>query len=300
MKTQGEEKLLSREEIRRIGRLSFLISRKMGGRDAGGQLSKRTGEGMEFTGYQDYQCGDDLRYLDWNLYARSDRLYLKRFSQEKELTIYILLDVSRSMSLGEPSKLAVARKVSAGLAYIALRRFYHAGLFFFSSGIKNAVPPLRGEKHLMTIFRSLQNVCVTDTTDLTRSLKEFAKRDLRNGLVILISDLFAPSGYEEGLLSLLYKGHSIGILHLLSSEDLSPSLEEGAYRLEDAETGEAFWIDEAVGPMAAYREHIDSYQEDLRTFCHRRGIYYSMTPATQPVEQILWDLLSGLRRIKRW
>ncbi|MBI4721207.1 MAG: DUF58 domain-containing protein [Chitinivibrionia bacterium] len=139
------EPLLTEEDLRRIERLSLFISRRMGGKGTGDQGSRRMGQGMDFVGYRDYQPGDDLRYLDWNLFARLDRLYLKRFMEEGEMTIHLLLDVSRSMSLGNPSKLTTARKLCAALVTLGARRHHRVGVSLFSEDLREVVSPRRGE-----------------------------------------------------------------------------------------------------------------------------------------------------------
>ncbi len=295
MKDHRSASVLSEEEIRRLGRLSFLFSRKMGGLGPGEQLSKQVGQGADFAGYQEYQLGDDLRNLDWNLYARMDRLYLKRFAEEREMTIHILVDSSSSMLIGDPPKLAVAKKITAGLSYVGLHRFHRVGVGFFSDTVREKVPSVKGEGHLTRILRALHHADGMGTTDLTRSLKEYGEISSVNGFIILISDLFVPGGYEEGLLSLIFMGYRIGIVHLISPEDQSPFL-EGVHKIHDVETGEECYLEKTDNPLNVYRRRMTAYQAGLREFCRKRGIYYTLQLTTAPLEQILWDLLKGLRR----
>lgn len=298
MKLHEDTVLLTKEEIQRLERLSLLISRKMGGLGPGEQLSKKLGHGMDFAGYREYQPGDDLRYLDWNLYARLDRLYIKRHVEESEMTFYILMDVSRSMTIGMPPKLTTAKKVAAGLTYIGIHRFHHVGAVLFSSDIKAVVPPKKGDTNLIRIFRLLNETEADGRTNLNASLKKYAGREFPPGLIILISDFFSTDGYEEGLRALLAGGHSIGVLHLNTAEDLSPSISE-EYMLKDVETGEEQWYDGLEDDVKDYRNSLSNYQEGLKGFCLRNGILYNSASSDLPVDRIIWNLLQGFRRSKR-
>ena len=287
--------ILTKEEIKRLERLSLLVSRKMGGIGPGEQVSKKLGHGMDFAGYQEYQPGDDLRYLDWNLYARLDRLYLKRHVEESELMVHILIDVSRSMTIGMPPKLTTAKKVAAGLTYIGIHRFHHVGAVLFSSGIKKVIPPQKGDANLIRIFRLLNEIEAEDKTNMNASLLKYAGRKLPPGLIILISDFFSPDGYEEGLRSLLFRGHSIGVLHMNTPEDLLPSI-SGESMLKDVETGEELWYDGLNDDVKDYRNCLTEYHEGLKGFCLRNGILYYSASSELPADRIIWDLLQGFRR----
>ncbi|MBI4715789.1 MAG: DUF58 domain-containing protein [Nitrospirae bacterium] len=299
MKTEKPEPLLSDDEFRRLDRLSLFVSRRMGGRGAGEQGSPRMGRGIEFAGYRDYQPGDDLRYLDWNLYARLDRLYLKRFVEEGETTIHLLLDVSRSMALGNPSKLTTARKLCAALAYLGIRRHHRVGIGVFSEGLQEEIPPRRGEGHLVLLFRLLERVPSSGTTDLTRSLGGYAERKFGPGWVVLLSDLLAPGGYEEGVRRLLSRRHRVGILQVLAPEDRSPLL-QGACRLRDMETGVERWVDDGAAAVKGYRDRWEAFQDVLDRFCRGREVFCFQAPSSHPMDRVLLDFLSGYRRSGAW
>jgi uncharacterized protein (DUF58 family) len=285
----------------------------MGGRESGSQQSHGKGEGVDFADYREYHPGEDLRYVDWNLYARLDLLYLKRFTRETELTLHVLLDVSRSMSLGDPSKLDMARKACAGLSYIGLRRNHRVGVGFFSTDLLEKIPPLKGQAHLTRICQSLAGATGAGTTDLNRSLEHYAglgqDAGLRpypagiprgTGMVIVVSDLFAPGGYEKGVRALLARGYQVGLLHLLSPEDSRPEV-SGAYRLQDIETGEECLIEDTASFLETYRHRMEALCDEIKRFCRRGGVYYLQSSTAYPVDKILWDLVLEFRRgTKPW
>ncbi|MBI4721206.1 MAG: hypothetical protein HY770_08320 [Chitinivibrionia bacterium] len=145
----------------------------------------------------------------------------------------------------------------------------------------------------------LEKVLPDGTTDLSRSLGRYAGREFKPGWVILLSDLLAPGGYEEGVLRLLSRKHQVGILQILAPEDRSPLL-RGGERLRDTETGEERWVEDGPAALAWYRRQMETFQKDLERFCRGRGVFHFQGPVSHPVDRVLWDFLSGYRRSGAW
>jgi uncharacterized protein (DUF58 family) len=223
------------------------------------------------------------------------------------MTLHVLLDVSRSMSLGDPPKLDMAKKACAGLSYIGLRRNHRVGVGFFSTDLLEKIPPLKGQGHLTRICQALAGATGMGTTDLTRSLEQYAgvRQDtsLRQnpgiprgtGMVIVVSDFFAPGGYEKGVRALLARGYQVGLLQLLSPEDRHPEL-NGSCRLRDIETGEECLLEDVAAALETYRHRMETLCDEIKRFCRRGGVYYLQSSTTYPVDKILWDLVLEFRR----
>ncbi len=286
------DSLLDPEFLAKLEQLSFLTRKLFKGRFKGERRSKKLGVSVEFADYRDYAPGDDLRFIDWNIYGRLDRLLIKLFMEEEDLFIYLILDTSESMSFGEPSKLDYARRVAASLGYIGLMNLERVQVSAFAGELSAAASPLRGRAGVWRLFQALENLRPEGPTSLARSLEQFALRHRRAGVVVLLSDLLDPAGFQEGLKRLQRRQFDVCVIHTLATEDVDPPL-AGHLRLYDSETKEFTEITASEWLMKTYRRAFQAFASSARDFCTRRGMAYVRATTDQPFDRLV---LESLRR----
>lgn len=255
------------------------------------------GFSVEFTEYRQYVPGDDLRYLDWRLYARSDRYYLKRFEDETNLRCYLLLDLSRSMSFGTLGydKAAYAKTAAATMAYFLSLQRDAAGLVTFDERIHEYLPARFRPGHLHRLFVALERSPAGQGTDLTRPLEQVAKTARKRGMVVLLSDLLAPvESLEVQLGCLRSQGHEVAVLRILDPAEIDFSFQESAM-FHDVESGRDLYID----PELARRQYLAKFSEHagkLREICQSLGVDLYDLATDRPLELALFDLLHARMR----
>lgn len=259
--------LLSEEELWALSRARLSL-RRVRGSAVGGHLSRRAGASLEFADHRPYQPGDDLRLIDWAVFARHRRLVTKVFSREVEAPLYLLLDCSASMALGE--KLVFAKRLAAALAFLAFRSGDRFGVYPFAADLLALGRPRRGRTSLVRAFQSLSAVVPQGRTHLAQSLQTWAERGWEPGLCLILSDFLAP-GVREGLAALRYGRHAVAAVQILSPLDLEPPI-LGEVRLVDAEEGRA--RPAVVGPLArrAYQENLRRWNLALAQTCQELGV----------------------------
>jgi len=288
---QDFEELFSEAFLRKLERIRILTRKGIKGPTRGEHASWRRGTSLDFLDYRKYQVGDDFRYVDWNVYGRSDKLFLKLFKSEEDLSIHILLDASRSMGQGSPSKLYYAGRLAAALSYIGLSNLDRVGLAAFRKNLKAVNSPQHGLKSYPSLIRFLKELQAEGETDINGSLREYAEVCKRPGVAVIMSDLFDPRGFEQGLESLLIRKFDIILFHVLEDEELNPSM-RGYFNLEEVETHQTRKMSMDSGLIRQYQERLTRFVRDIRDFCHHRGINYSLCNTRIPVEEFLIRYLS--------
>jgi uncharacterized protein (DUF58 family) len=283
--------LLEPEFLRKLEQLSIVSKRAFSGQLKGEKRSTKRGTSVEFADYRDYSHGDDLRRVDWNTYARLERLFLKLFVEEEDLHVYLLLDASRSMDFGSPTKLEYARRVAAALGYVGLTNYDRVGAAVFNDRLRGRLAPVRGRAQSFTLFDFLQKAMPDGQTSFAHSLREYALRTGRPGVAIVISDFF-NSDYEEGLKSLLARRFQVTLVHVLDEAELRPEM-VGDLKLVDSETGEEREISISPGLLRDYQAAVDRFCGGLQGFCRRYGLDYIRTTTATPFEDLV---LKYLRR----
>jgi uncharacterized protein (DUF58 family) len=289
------ESFLDEDFLKKLEKLKVLAKKGIKGPFKGEHVSWRSGASLDFLDYRKYQVGDDFRYIDWNVYGRLDRLFIKLFRAEEDLTIHILLDMSRSMAAGNPSKDIYAKKIAAALSYVGLANLDRVGVVSFNDTLGDPHSPERGKKVYLSLLRYLRTLKSGGKTDLNACLAEYASTSKRAGIAIIISDLFDPRGFEAGLDALVHGKFDVTLIQVLDREELSPTL-NGYLALKDVETGgmKKITID---GTLAAlYHEKIRNFLEKIRAFCLTRGIDYYLSDTRTPFEDFLLDYLTKGRR----
>src|SRR5262249_45462075 len=226
--------LLDSQFLARLEQLE-LVSRKIFlGRMKGERRSKRRGQSVEFMDFRNYVVGDDLRFLDWNLFARLDRLFLRLFLEEEDLHFYILIDNSLSMDFGTPTKLQYAKQIAAALAFVGLVNMDRVVIEAFNDRLTQSLPPARGRRSPWRVLDFLQNIEPAGPSDLRKALRTFSLKSSGKGVVVLLGDLMDKGGYEDALRYLLARRMDIYVLQILAQEEIEPEL-IGDLKLIDAE-----------------------------------------------------------------
>jgi uncharacterized protein (DUF58 family) len=284
------EPLLDPKFLARLEQLE-LVSRKIFvGRMKGERLSKRKGQSVEFADYKNYVVGDDLRFLDWNLYARLDKLFIRLFLEEEDLHVYLLVDNSLSMDFGSPTKLRFAKQLVAALGFVGLVNQDRVMVEAFNDRLVQSSPPLRGRKSLWRLLEFLDKVEPAGPSDLARSLRSFSLKAAGKGVVIVVSDFMDKGGYEEALRYLVARQMDVYAVQVLSPEEIDPDV-AGDLKLVDVEDQDVAEITVSRALLKRYKENLAAYRAKLYEFCTRRGISCLFTSTQVPFETLVLTYL---------
>ena len=264
-----------------------LVSRKIfRGRMKGERKSRRRGQSVEFADFRNYVAGDDLRFIDWNMYARLDKLFLKLFLEEEDLHFYTLIDVSDSMKFGSPSKFQYAKQLAAALGYIGLCRTDRVKIEPLDGNRTSSNPVFRGRKSLWQMVNYLDALPASSGVTLTEAVKSFCLRNSGKGIVVLITDLMDKNGYEEALKYLVAQEMDIYLIHVLSQEEIDPDI-TGDLRLIDCEDQDVAEISVSQRLIDRYRATLAQFIQQARDFSSKRGIVYTMTSTERSVDRLV-------------
>lgn len=282
--------LLTPELLAQLERME-LVSRKIfRGRMKGERRSKRKGQSVEFADFRNYVPGDDLRFIDWNLYARLEKLFLKLFLEEEDLHFYALIDCSTSMEFGDPTKFLYARQLAAALGYVGLCRADRVRIEPLGATSTNPGPVMRGRQSVWRLMDFLENLESGDNTPLATGIKNFCLRNTGKGVVVLLSDLMDKQGYEAALRVLVAQQMDVYVIHILSQEELKPDL-HGDLKLVDAEDKDIAEISVSRPLMLKYQRTLATFLDGAKDFCTRRGMVYMMTSTERPIDQMISNYL---------
>ncbi len=282
--------LLDTEFLKKLEYLRWTSKRIYHGQGRGEHSTVKIGTSLEFSDYRNYQVGDDYRYIDWNIFSRLDRLFLKVFTAEEDLSIHILLDTSRSMLFGAPPKIDYAKRVAAALGYIGLSNLDRVGITGFGAGLQESMAPRRGRDHFLGLLEFCERVSCNGETDFNRSLMEYSFRSRRAGLAVVISDLFDPQGIERGLEALKFARYDILLLQVVDEQEVRPGF-AGPLTLRDLETEHErrLSVDEML--LARYRERVQEWFSDIEKFCLKTQIEYLRASTLIPFEDLILKYL---------
>ncbi len=268
-----------------------LVSKKIFvGRMKGERKSKRRGSSVEFADHRNYSVGDDLRHIDWNVYGRLDKLFLKLFLEEEDLHFYTMLDTSLSMDFGEPTKLHYGKQVAAALAFIGLVNHDRVVLDTFGSNLDVGLSSVRGRSQMHRVVGYLDKLGASGASDLTAAVKSFAIKHAGKGVVVLISDFLDKRGYEPALRYLLARNMDIYVIHVLSQEEVEPEL-AGDLRLVDAEDDDEAEITVSAPLIARYKANLNAFVGGMKEWCTQRGITYIFTTNHNPFDKLILNYL---------
>lgn len=272
------------EFLKKLEYLHVVSKRAFAGQSRADRLAPKRGAGMEFADHRGYSPGDDFRHIDWKAYKRLGRLLLRLFDEERDLSIYLMLDVSRSME--EAAKFDMARRIAAALCYIGLVHLDRLTILPFGSSLGHESSPGRGKGKIFRIFEALEQLETSGPTDLRESCKAFASRPRQLGLVVIISDFLDPGGFEHGLKILRTLGHDVFAVQITSERDRDPGV-YGLVRFVDSETGELREVEVTPRLASAYVKTAQAHAEALEHFCGRYDIGYVRADAERPFEDIV-------------
>lgn len=257
------------------------------------------GFSVEFSAYRQYSDGDDPRYLDWKVAARSDRYYIKLFEDETNLRCHLLIDNSRSMSFGSLSytKADYAKTLAACLAWALTQQRDAAGLIVFDEDVEDMIPARFRHGQLRQIMMALEKAEQGASTDLTRPLERVAGQVRKRGLVVLISDLLAPvDGLERNLGYLAAAGHELVVFQILDPQELNFEFNSPAL-FQDMETGQEVYVDPASS-RKQYRERLQKHLEHVQATCEKLGAIYERCSTEHPLEFALAEFMLRRQNMK--
>ncbi len=293
--------LLEETTLRKLERLALLSRRVLAGRLQGERRSPKRGQSIEFADFRPYTRGDDFRRIDWNAYARLERLFVKLFVEEAALTVHLLVDSSRSMDWGEPNKLVYARQVAAALGYVILHGLERVTVTAFGlpGQPQPRFAPRRGRAAAPALFAFLESLPVSPRSDLGPRLRRYAAQAARPGPLVLLSDLLDPT-WQAGLHALARRGFETTVLHILAPQERAPAL-RGDLKLRDVESGQTLELSLNGDTLQRYRRALTGWQAEIRRFCQARGILYLPVDSDTPLEVLLFAHLAarGLLRAAR-
>jgi uncharacterized protein (DUF58 family) len=284
--------LLDPEFMSKLEQLDIVSRRIFAGKMKGERRSKRKGQSVEFADYRNYVVGDDLRFLDWNIYGRLERLFLKLFFEEEDLHINVILDMSGSMEFGTPAKALYAKRVAAAIAYIGLVNYNRVTISPFSDQYGPEMAGIRGRRLTHRVINFISDVEVGGSGNMSAACRQFALRHPQRGVVLLLSDFMDKGGYEEGLRYLAGRNYDLYAIQTLSPEEIDPPM-VGDLRLVDVEDDDVAEVTISRALINRYKQNLTAYCQQLREFCTRRGVTYMFTSTTVPFDQLV---LSYLRK----
>ena len=278
--------ILTPELLAQLERLELVTRKIFRGRMKGERRSKRKGQSVEFADFRNYVAGDDLRLLDWNLYARLDKLIIKLFMEEEDLHFYTLIDASMSMDFGTPTKLEYAKQLAAALSFIGLVRGDRVRIETIGQPASYRGPVLRGRSNVWRMIKQLDETAPGENTSLAAGVKNFCIRNPGKGIVLLISDLMDKEGYETALRYFVSNEMDCYVIHLLSQEELQPGV-KGDLKLVDCEDADEAEVTISAPLLARYQQTLAAFTRGAQEFCSRRGIHYMLANNQLPVADLV-------------
>ncbi len=280
--------------LRRLERLAVLVKRPVRGGLKGGRRSVRRGQSVEFADYRDYTLGDDLRQLDWNVYARLEKLFVKLFIEEEDLTVTFLVDASASMGLGAPDKLVFAKRAAAALGYIALASEDRVAVSALAGRVSRRRASLRGSGRAFRLLAELSAIePAPGPTDLVAACRHAAAQLAGRGVVVLVSDLLDPDA-DRALRDLAGTGTDLIVLHVLGRDELEPEL-TGDLRLVDAETGAHVDVTLDLAARERYTGRVEAWRDELAALAAKRRIAYVPLTSDVPLADLVFAELRRRR-----
>ncbi len=283
--------LFPNDFLTRLEYLSIVSKRVFRGSLLAQRRTMQMGSGIEFSDHREYAAGDDFRYLDWNVYARHGDLLLKRFQEEQDLHVYILLDCSRSMGYGDPPKFDLARHLTAALAYIALADLDRVAVLAFADGILKEFPLTRGKARILPLMKFLEGLEVAgEDTNLVRTAQGLLQRGRRTGLVVVISDLFDEHCFQNGLDQMRFRRFDGHVLQLYDPREADPMI-LGDVELVDVETNSMRKVTVTEKNVRVYKQLFAEHQSAVRDYCRGYGLGCTQTLSTVRFDDLILKMM---------
>ena len=280
--------------LRQLEKLLLLMRSPVRGGLKGGRRSVKRGQSVEFADYRDYAMGDDLRQLDWNVYARLERLFVKLFIEEEDVTVTLLVDASASMATGHPDKLVFAKRAAAALGYIGLASEDRVVVSALAGRMARRRAGLRGSGRVFRLLADLSAIEAADgSTDLVAAARHAAAQLHGRGIVVLLSDLLDPAA-DRVIRELAATGSELIVLHILAPDELDPPL-EGDLRLVDTETGDRVDITADLATIDAYKARLAAWKAGFADLAAKRRATYVDLASDVPLADLMFAELRRRR-----
>jgi uncharacterized protein (DUF58 family) len=283
--------LLEKDFLKRLEHLEIAARKVRRGVRRGERISRRRGSSVEFADHRPYVIGDDLRFLDWSIFGRLDRLMVKLFHDEEDLTVHLLLDTSNSMAFGEPSKLLYGARVAAAIGYVALAGQCRVRpALLRASGKLESPGYLRGMHSAERLLGAFAAAEPGGANSLREGLRRFAAEVRPKGVVVLVSDLMDRDGVDEALSALARNQGDHFALQVLDPFEVDPGL-DGEFRLVDSEDGAVAEVSATAEVREAYGRRLDAYLAAVDLACRRRGVRRMLATTDLPFEKLVLEAL---------
>ncbi|MBN1362324.1 MAG: DUF58 domain-containing protein [Sedimentisphaerales bacterium] len=295
--TRKLTELLDPKFMARLDSLDVLSRKILQGKLQGERRSKRRGQSVEFADHRPYVVGDDLRFVDWNIYGRLEQLFLKLFLEEQDLTVHILTDASASMGVGDPSKDLFARRLTAALGYVSLVNSNRLTISLFADGVRMQLPQMRGRSYLSQMAEMLLTTECQGFSDFEKACQDTVAGRIGTGITIVISDFLFKQGYESALRRLIGAKYDLYVIQVLSPQEIAPDL-AGDLKLLDIEDADTAEITVSSALIKYYQRNLAAYCQELNDFCVRRGAVYVRANSADSVETLVLNYLRRIRLLR--
>ena len=288
--TTAADELLEPDFLRRLERLDVMSRKVLAGKLKGERRSKRRGQSVEFADYRNYVIGDDLRFIDWNIYARLDKLFLKLFLEEEDLALHVVLDATASSDYGDPNKLLYMKRVAAALAYVGLVNYNRVTVNAIGNGLASTTGALRGKTKMPQVIEYLNRVRAVGPGDLAASCRRFALTHRNRGICVILSDFFDKNGFDAGLRYVAGGRYDLFAIQVLSPQEIEPDL-TGDLKLVDLEDADTAEVSITQPLLAKYKANLNGFCLGLKEFVTRRGGTYLFTSTAVPFDTLVLNYL---------
>jgi uncharacterized protein (DUF58 family) len=287
---EKKDTLLDPAFMARLDQLDVISRKMLVGKMKGERRSKRRGQSVEFADYRNYVVGDDLRFIDWNIYARLDRLFLKLFLEEEDLALYVLVDVSKSCDYGTPNKAFYMKQVAAALGYIGLVNYNRVSLVAMADGVVAETGAMRGRRRVAQMIDFLQKLQPSGASHFTESCRRFALQHRQRGVCVVLSDFFIKEGFEAGLRYVAGGKYDLFCVQCLAPQEIDPDL-QGDLKLRDVEDDDMAEVSITQPLIKQYKANLNAYCLALKDFITRRGGTYLFTSTGVPFDTLVLNYL---------
>jgi uncharacterized protein (DUF58 family) len=282
--------LLDPAFMARLDQLDLLSRKILAGKMKGERRSKRRGQSVEFADFRNYVVGDDLRFIDWNIYARLDRLFLKLFLEEEDLSLYVLVDVSKSCDYGNPNKTHYIKQVAAALGYIGLVHHNRVNVVAMADTVVAETGAMRGRRRVGQMIDFIGKLQPTGESHFAAACKRFAMTNRHKGVCVVLSDFFIKDGFENGLKYVASGKYDLFAVQCLSPQEIEPDL-QGDLKLKDIEDADMAEVSITQPLLKQYKANLNAYCLALKEYITRRGGTYLFTSTAVSFDTLVLNYL---------
>ncbi len=286
----SEQLVFDKDFLRKLEYLDVVARKILAGQIRADRLSARRGTSVEFEDYRNYAVGDDLRYLDWNIFGRLEEFFLKLYKEEENLRLWVLMDCSESMAYGRPDKFLYGRQVAAALAYIGMSNLDDANVVAYGEDLRDSMKRMRGKGKVRHLFKFLEELEHSGETDLRRSFRRFIAQERRRGVAVLISDLYDLDGVIPALRYLKSRRHETYVIHVMDREERNPPL-RGDLRLVDSEDGSHRDVTVTDSLRERFTAAFEAHARRVEAFCRSDEIGYVRAWTDVPFDALVLKIL---------